>query len=323
MKLLSVVIVLYNEFELVKKCIRSVYAERVKEMEIILVDNSSKKGTKTVLKQFPKIQYIKNDENIGFGPAVNIGCKRSQGKYILVLTPDTKVLSNTIKKTLAYMQSHSKVALVGCKIYSHPRKFHQSAFHTYPNLLTHLYEYNILFYKIYRYFLSASHPSMYSEIEHIRELKPKHIIGAYMLIRKAALKDINYFDNSFKIFREETDLCKRLIDQKWEIAFIPVDGLVHFGGGSWKKTTISQALPEYMRSTYFFFKKHHGKSYEIAGWIIGTFSSVISIPFLFYVIIYKSLKKSSTQSTQLLPCWKSIFKWHLTSGIKQVFFNTF
>lgn len=316
---LSVIFVLYNEFDIVKRAIRSVYREKIKGMEIIIIDNSSEKISKDILKEFPKIRYIKNKINLGFGPAVNIGIKKTKGEFILILTPDIIVFPGTIKKTLAYIKTQTKVALVGCKIYSYPKIFQQSGFHTFPNLSTHLFEYNMVFYKIYRKIFPTYHPAYYSTQDHQKHLFPKHIIGAYMLLRKKSLQEVGSFDNRFRLYREETDLCKRLHDKNWEIAYIPIDGLVHYGGSAWKKTTITQALPQYMESTYLFFQKHYGKIYMIVAWKIGILSAAMSIPFLAGTVMIKKILGQKSQSETLLPLWISIFRWHISNGIKIIF----
>ncbi len=320
MKTVSVVIVLYNEFDLVQKCIASVYTDNIPNMEIILVDNSTdKNGYKKVLKKFPKIIYVQNEKNIGFAPAVNIGCKVAKGKFILILTPDTTVLPGTIKQTLSYIQKHPKVGLVGCKVLSASNKLQLSSFKKFPDIITHLYEYNVLFYKMYLKLNHNSHPSSYSDKEHTEVLFPKHIIGAYLLLRKNAGEEVGYFDKIFTLYREETDLCKKLGDKGWLIAYLPVGGLVHIGGASWKKTTITQALPPYMKSVYLFFYKHYGKPYAIFAWFIGLSSSLMSIPYLFVVSNTKKTLGKKSQSTMLLPCWIDILKWHVTKGITTVF----
>ncbi len=308
---LSIIIVLYNEFEMVKRCIRSVYSQKINDIEILLVDNSNKEGINTVLKEFPRIRYIKNKANLGFGPAVNVGFKHAKGEYILVLTPDTQLLSNTIKQTLEYIEKHSNVALVGCRFFSHPRQLHESSFREYPNLTTHLYEYNILFYKLWKKFVKRDHPTMYSLEDHKKELHPKHMIGVYMLLRKKAAESVGFLDNQFQMYREETDLCKRLRDAGWDIAYLPVGGIVHYGGAEWKTFTITQSYDRYMRSTYLFFKKHHGFLYAAFAWFLGLLSSIMSIPVLFSTVILRELQKKDSQSKILLPEWIKILFWHI------------
>lgn len=311
---LSVIVVLYNEFDMVKKCLSSIYAQKTINTEVLLVDNSDKPGIESVLNKFKKMQYIKNKTNLGFGKAVNVGLHIAKGEFSLILTPDTKLMPNTINKTSAFIKTNKKVALVGCRIYSYPNHFHASACKNFPNLLSHLFEYNILFYKLCKLINPKYHPLFYSHSQHKKILFPKHIIGAYMLFRMSAIKPLGFFDNNFKMYREETDLCKRLIENNWQIAYVPVGGLVHFGGGEWKKTTISQALPNYMESTYLFFNKYYGKIYTIVAWILGLGSAIISIPYLFIICTSKHVLGKKSQSAQLLPDYVKILTWHIVNS---------
>lgn len=299
---------------MVKKCIASVYTQNINFMEIILIDNSDKEGIDPVLKKYPKVRYIKSKTNLGFGKAVNVGLSHAKGKFSLILTPDTTLLPTTIEKTLLFIQKSPQVALVGCKIFSYPHEFHLSAGKNYPNIFSHLFEYNVLFYKICKYINPNSHPLFYSKEEHQQILYTKHIIGAYMLFRMKAIIPLGFFDTNFRMYREETDLCWRLRENNWEIAYLPVGGLIHYGGTEWKKTKISQALPNYLESTYRFFAKHYGKTYTILAWIAGIVSAGISIPYLFLVSMTKILVGKPSQSTQLLPDWIYIFNWHLQNS---------
>ncbi|HEX8965059.1 MAG TPA: glycosyltransferase family 2 protein [Patescibacteria group bacterium] len=311
---ISVIVVLYNEFKIVQQCLSSIYRQNISNMEVLLVDNSDKAGVNVVLKKFPHLTYIKNKTNLGFGKAVNVGLLKAKGEFALILTPDTKLLPNTITKTLEFIKTNRRVALVGCKVYSYPNNFHVSACKEFPNLISHLFEYNILFYKICQLINSKYHPLFYSANQHKQILFPKHIIGAYMLLRMSAIEPLKFFDNSFKMYREETDLCKRLIQNNWQIAYLPEGGLIHFGGGEWKKTTISQALPNYMASTYTFFNKHYGKAYTVLAWILGLVSAIISIPYLYIVSTSKTILGKKSQSTQLLPDYIKILTWHIINS---------
>jgi GT2 family glycosyltransferase len=318
---LSVVVVLYNEFDIVQRCLRSIYDNQVPDMEVLLVDNSDKKGVDVVLEKFSRISYIKNRTNIGFARAVNVGFAHAKGEFILVLTPDTKLLPNTIKQTLDYIQSHPKVALVGCRFYSHPKQLHESAFHTFPNLTSHLYEYNTIFYKLWKKFASREHPIMYSLEEHKKELRPQHMIGVYMLLRKKAGRQVGFLDMQFRMYREETDLCKKLQNAGWEIAYLPVGGIVHYGGATWKTFTFTQASDHYMRSTYLFFKKYYGFFYALLAYILGLLSAVMCIPVLFLTVVTRKLQKKDSQSSILLPSWIKILRWHISDGLGVIFSN--
>ena len=58
-----------------------------------------------IVNEFPKVELIKNKENVGFSKAVNIGLNIMNGDYVCILNPDTLVSDNTfsiLSKLLHY-----------------------------------------------------------------------------------------------------------------------------------------------------------------------------------------------------------------------------
>src|SRR2546428_13398630 len=90
---LSIVIVSWNTKKLVSECLGSLERSRTRlPMEIILVDNASEDGTaELVSKQFPNVRLVRNDSNLGFAKASNVGIKLSSGKYVGLVNSDVVV----------------------------------------------------------------------------------------------------------------------------------------------------------------------------------------------------------------------------------------
>ena len=72
---ISVIIVNYNARYFLKNCIDSVLSsDIVKNVEIIVVDNNSTDASDEMLqKDFPQVNFLKNDKNLGFSKANNRG----------------------------------------------------------------------------------------------------------------------------------------------------------------------------------------------------------------------------------------------------------
>ena len=88
---ISIVIVNYKSKDLTLNCIRSIRQSDWSGLayEIIVVDNYSGDLSDNDLKQFGEIKFIMNGRNIGLGAANNKGIKQAQGKYIVIMNPDT------------------------------------------------------------------------------------------------------------------------------------------------------------------------------------------------------------------------------------------
>jgi hypothetical protein len=114
-------------------------------------------------------------------------------------------------------------------------------------------------------------------------------------------------------------LCKRLVEKKWKIVYLPIGGVVQNGISDWKnRTRVTQALAPYMESLYKFIKKHNGKQYVRLAWCAGAVSALISVPFLFFISLSKRILNKKSESIHLFPLWVKITIWHFTKGIKLV-----
>lgn len=318
----SVVVVVFTEYNLAIRCIQSVLPQLPKDSEIILVHNHSPlPGVKKILQRFPQVRYIRNADNIGFGQAVQKGVEVARSPYVLVLTPDTLLYPHTVPATLHYISRHPEVAYVGCRVYAEPNIFNCSAFYSYPNFWSHLLETNMVVYKLVHFFKPDFIPGLFPESSHKKILHPAHMVGAYMLLNKKAVLSVGGFDKRFFLYREETDLCKRLRAAGWRLAYLPLGGVKHSADGAVHES-ITQASAHYLRSTYLFFKKHYGFLYALLTWLVSIISCLISIPFLWLIGMFKKLIKKPSNALFLMQTWIKILKWHLSMGWRVLLFET-
>ena len=94
----SVVIPAYNSESFISKCLDSLVKQTLKEIEIIVVDNSEGSKTYDVIKEYmaadTRLRYIHNDKNIGPGPARNMGIEAAKGEYVGFVDSDDYVSQN-------------------------------------------------------------------------------------------------------------------------------------------------------------------------------------------------------------------------------------
>ncbi len=88
----SIVIVNYNGAETLCKCLESVYNQRFRPIEVIVVDNgSTDRSVDLVTERFPEVHIIVNEKNLGFAEANNQGVARAASDRIVLLNNDTVV----------------------------------------------------------------------------------------------------------------------------------------------------------------------------------------------------------------------------------------
>ncbi len=98
---LSIIIVNYNGWEYLRKCLESIRAQTIfNKIETIVVDNGSTDGSyEKIKKEFPEVNLIRSEKNLGFGGGNNLGIEVAKGSLIGFVNNDT-VLDNRWAETM-------------------------------------------------------------------------------------------------------------------------------------------------------------------------------------------------------------------------------
>lgn len=92
-KILSIVIPVFNKYNFTKSCLADL-SKLPSDHEIIIVDNGSSDETESALSNSKEIVYKRNDVNLGFAKACNMGYSYSTAPNILFLNNDIRVKSD-------------------------------------------------------------------------------------------------------------------------------------------------------------------------------------------------------------------------------------
>src|SRR4030095_1331279 len=98
----------------------------------------------------------------------------------------------------------------------------------------------------------------YEDRDLTRATEVDRFAGAVMMLRGPACETVQGFDEGFRMYFEETDLCRRLRDRGHSIALCPAARAVHRHGASTRQTSVRQA--EYYLSYVRYFRQHHGRA---------------------------------------------------------------
>jgi GT2 family glycosyltransferase len=115
----SVIVVMWNNLELNKKCVRSILAY-TENYELILVDNVSTDGTREWLQQIdqeipPNVAYktIFMNKNVGWPAGVNAGLRQAKGENVLFMNNDIEVTANWLKDMTTHLEYDEAIGAVG------------------------------------------------------------------------------------------------------------------------------------------------------------------------------------------------------------------
>ncbi|HKP97817.1 MAG TPA: glycosyltransferase [Fibrobacteria bacterium] len=112
-KMVSIVILGFNQVEYTKKCIESIRKYTRQKYELILIDNGSKDGTEAFFRSIPGAKVVRNGENLGVSKGWNQGMRLAAGEYILILNNDIIVGPDWLENMVRLAESDPSIGLVG------------------------------------------------------------------------------------------------------------------------------------------------------------------------------------------------------------------
>src|SRR5580704_3523560 len=112
---ISIILVSYGSREMTLACLRSVEVGAVDaRCEIIVVDNGSVDGSpESIAAEFPQVILLRQFANLGFAAACNLAAHEAQGRYLLLLNPDTVVQHGSIDRLLEFARRRPDAGIWG------------------------------------------------------------------------------------------------------------------------------------------------------------------------------------------------------------------
>lgn len=243
---LSVVIVNYNVRTYLTACLDSVkIALDGIESEVFVVDNNSTDDSVDVIRRdYTWVHLINNIENLGFSKANNIAIRQSNGEYVLLLNPDTKVDPETLKGVIGFMDEHPDAGGVGVKMYLGDGTIAPESRRAVPTPWVSALKMLGFTKRYYMSYLPWDKPA-----------KIEVVSGAFFLLRREALNQVGLLDEDFFMYGEDIDLSYRLLKGGWENWYLPFS-IIHYKGKSTQKSDF-RYVHIFYKAMLIFFRKHY------------------------------------------------------------------
>ena len=121
-KKVSIIILSYNDKELIKQCLASLrkWIKDGERAELIVVDNASTDGSVEYLRGLNDVVLIESKENLGFTGGNNLGISYALdhgADYIMLLNNDVVVKDAFWRPLVKFLEENNKIGVVGPKIY--------------------------------------------------------------------------------------------------------------------------------------------------------------------------------------------------------------
>lgn len=251
---LAVLMVSWNVKDLVLKNIEALFAsEGAATAEIIVIDNASKDATvEAIQAQFPQVRVIANAYNAGFSLANTQGMIAMHARHCLLLNPDMKVESDSLQKTIDYLDAHPEVGVMGVRLQTVEGNIveHVRRFPTFSSQLAILLKLPHLFPRIVDHYLAK-------DFDYSREQVVDSIRGSYFAIHANALEQCAGLDTRYFIWFEEVDYCKKVLERGLKVVYVPTIRATDFIGRSFAQRESFWKQKNFTRTMVQYFEKWH------------------------------------------------------------------
>jgi len=232
---LAVIIVSWNVSGHLARCLQSLrhalLAEDI-EAEVWVIDNaSSDDSVAMVRRDHPWVTLLPQSENRGYVEANNAGIARAHrtADAIWLLNPDTIVPPGTVGALLTFMDQHPHAGLIGPKLLNPGGTLQECAFR-FPGLSQVLFALGGAPDRLYHTALNGRYPPTLFEAKTAFQID--HPLGAAMLARTEAIRDVGPLDEGFFMYCEEIDWAWRMHRAGWQRWLVPSVAVTHIGGAS-------------------------------------------------------------------------------------------
>ena len=272
---LGIVIVNYRTCDLLRECLQSVYESRGDfSFQVCVVDNCSQDGSCAMVgAEFPQVRLVESEVNGGYAYANNLGLRalgfaqtsgelsqcsarspdRRQARYALLLNPDTLLPPSALQEMLNFMEAHPEAGVAGPRLVLADGSLDLACRRSFPSP-------DVSFYRMFglsklfprsrrfgRYNLTYLDPDEAAEVD--------SVVGAFMLVRAEALKQVGLLDESFFMYGEDLDWAYRIKKADWKVYYNPQVTVLHYKRAASRHSR--KADYEFYRAMRIFYRKHY------------------------------------------------------------------
>jgi GT2 family glycosyltransferase/glycosyltransferase involved in cell wall biosynthesis len=237
----SIIIPVFNKLPFTRQCLDRIarHTQAPATYEVIVVDNGSTDGTQEYFNRgtgLPiTVRYVRNEENLGFARANNMGAALAAHDYLLLLNNDTLVQPGWLEQMVALAESDASIGIVGIKqLFPYTNTIHHTGImFTAGGRPLHIY------------------PHAEATLPHVNKQREYQAVnGACLLIARRLYEECGGLDENYRNGYEDIDLCMAVRERKRRVFCCTSAFIYHYGQISETRTADDDRNAEYFASKW-------------------------------------------------------------------------
>jgi N-acetylglucosaminyl-diphospho-decaprenol L-rhamnosyltransferase len=196
-------------------------------------------------------RLIVNERPLGFAANANKGIAATAAPFVAVANPDTEAQPGAIAALLGFAEAHPRAGIVGPKL-TFPDGRLQSSRRRFPTVSGTIVRRTPL-----RRVLSGTQRAHYGLDEEPAGAVPADwLLGAFLLLRREMLDELEGFDERFRLYGEDIDLAYRAAKAGWERWYVPEAVVRHEHAAVTDRRLLTRRTLWHWRGIARFVRKH-------------------------------------------------------------------
>lgn len=207
---------------------------------ILVIDNGSTDRSVEVATE-AGFDVVRIPANPGYAAAVNVGVRLSASEHVVVMNPDVVIDSPAAVSTLLTHFDDPRVGVVAPGL-----RLPSGALQDSARRIPHPLE------LVSRRLFGAQH----GRIDVDAPATVDWVVGACVCIRRAAFDTVAGFDERYRLYFEDVDLCVRMWASGWSVVYDPTVVVRHEHGAASRSTLFGWPMRQHIRSAARFYRAY-------------------------------------------------------------------
>lgn len=274
------IVVNFRTPDLTASAIEHLCASRLdaRPLHVIVVDNGSGDGSADQLAaQFPTIPVIASPQNLGFAGGNNLAIAELLGQipawtdrndtFVLLINSDVEVDVDAVAICVDFMKAHPSVGIVGPKVVLPDGRLDLACRRGFPTPARAFWKLTGLAKRFPDNPRFTGYNLTHLDEDEVTEVDA--VMGAFMLVRLAAIDAAGLLDERFFMYGEDIDWAYRIKQHGWRVYYVPTATVRHLKGATTRRQSY-RMIVEFYRAMWLFHRKHYAEqSFFLLNWLVA------------------------------------------------------
>jgi GT2 family glycosyltransferase len=198
-------------------------------------------------------RLLENDRPRGFAANVNRGVAETTGELVVVANPDAVPAPDAVAILVRFMSEHPRCGIAGPQL-EYPDGRWQPSRRRFPTVTGTVVRRTPLRHVVRPLERQRSHYLL--DDQPAEPIQADWMLGAFLLLRREMLDELGGFDERFRLYGEDIELCYRAAKAGWERWYVPQAVVVHRHAAETDHKLLTRRTLWHWRGIARFVRKH-------------------------------------------------------------------